>query len=191
MHRGISCFPVWINTHHHLYQSLTRRSRGSWTRDSSLAQDPLYPIWAKLKPESGRSPPRSGCSNWPSRVAPQHSITSTCGRTDRDRRSILLPPTRWGSASRRAGFDEPLSEKDGGLPRLGGRPSRRSSPTVPPPSTPSTIRIPVRCAAWCFPPCSPFSVTPELMRESAALARPRGVTATLISPRPRTRNASR
>ena len=59
--RGMIVLPGLVNTHHHLYQTLTR----------CIAQDSvlfdwlvtLYPIWARLTPRRSTCPPRSA---WPS-----------------------------------------------------------------------------------------------------------------------------
>ena len=173
---GHLVLPGLINTHHHLYQSLTRAIPGA--QDAGLFSwlKTLYPIWAKLKPESVQVATtvgllelaKSGCTTafdhqylWPngSGIADQFAAADEVG--------IRFHAAR-GSMS--------LSEKDGGLP---------PDSVV---ETESAILADSAAAIDAFhdphpgamrrvvlAPCSPFSVTPELMRESAALARSRGV----------------
>jgi cytosine/adenosine deaminase-related metal-dependent hydrolase len=85
--RGHLVVPGLVNTHHHMYQSLTRAIPAvqdaelfSWLRG-------LYPIWAGLTPEMVHACRRN--SRWPScccRAAPPAATTSTstptaCGWT--------------------------------------------------------------------------------------------------------------
>jgi len=173
---GRLVLPGLVNTHHHLYQSLTRAVPGA--QDAALFDwlRALYPIWARLDPDSVRVATtlgllelaRSGCTTafdhhyvWPngSRVDDQIEAARSVG--------IRFHASR-GSMS--------LSEKDGGLPPDSVvetaeailTDSARVIDAFHDPAPGATTRI-------VLAPCSPFSVTAPLMRESAALARERGV----------------
>lgn len=173
---GMLVLPGLVNTHHHLYQSLTRavpeaQQAGlfDWLRT-------LYPIWAGLTPDAVRISTtlgllelaRSGATTvfdhqylWPnaSRVDDQVEAAAEVG--------IRFHASR-GSMS--------LSEKDGGLPPdsvVEEEPSiledsARVIDAFHDPDPGAMVRVVVA-------PCSPFSVTPELMRQSADLAREKKV----------------
>jgi cytosine/adenosine deaminase-related metal-dependent hydrolase len=173
---GMLVLPGLVNSHHHLYQSLTRAVPGAqdvplfdWLRC-------LYPIWANLDPASVRVATtvgllelvKSGCTTgfdhqylWPnaSRVDDQVEGARAVG--------IRFLASR-GSMS--------LSEKDGGLPPDSVvqdhdtilEDTARVIDAFHDPRTGSMLQIAVA-------PCSPFTVTEELMRDSAALAREKGV----------------
>jgi len=168
--------PGLVNTHHHLYQSLTRAVPGA--QNTSLFEwlRTLYPIWARLDPNSVRVATtlgllelaRSGCTTafdqqylWPngSRVDDQIEAAQRVG--------LRFHASR-GSMS--------LSEKDGGLPPDSVvqttdeilADSARVIDAFQDPTRGSMTRI-------VLAPCSPFSVTEDLMRQTAALARDRGV----------------
>ncbi|HEX5630621.1 MAG TPA: amidohydrolase family protein, partial [Acidimicrobiia bacterium] len=136
----------------------------------------LYPIWARLTPEAVRVATtvgllelaHSGCTTafdhqylWPngSRIDDQFAAAAEVG--------LRFHASR-GSMS--------LSVKDGGLPpdsvvETSDVILEETARAIDPfhdPSPGSMRRVVVA-------PCSPFSVTPELMRDSAALARQRGV----------------
>jgi cytosine/adenosine deaminase-related metal-dependent hydrolase len=173
---GTLVLPGLVNTHHHLYQSLTRAVPGA--QDVSLFDwlRTLYPIWANLDPSSVRTATtlgllelaKSGCTTafdqqylWPngSRVDDQVEGAGEVG--------IRFHASR-GSMS--------LSEKDGGLPPdsvvqdhdtiIGD--TIRVIDDFHDPRHGSMVQIVVS-------PCSPFTVTEELMRDSATLARDKGV----------------
>lgn len=168
--------PGLINTHHHLYQTLTRVVPGA--QDSGLFQWllTLYPVWARLTPDHVRVATAlglaelalSGCTTafdhqylWPngSSVDDQVEGAGEIG--------IRFHVSR-GSMS--------LGESQGGLPpdsvvEDAGtilEDTRRAVETHHDPEPGSMLRVVVA-------PCSPFSVTPDLMRESARLARDLGV----------------
>jgi len=176
---GCVVLPGLINTHHHLYQTRTR----AWhdAVDSELFDwlKTLYPVWAKLADDEFytgarvgfRELLRSGCTLTTDhhylfpRDASGNLIDITIEAAAAE--GIRFHPTR-GSMSR--------SQKDGGLP---------PDSVVQDPVTiladservittwhDSTPGAMVRVA---LAPCSPFSVDPGLMRETAALARSHGV----------------
>ncbi len=168
--------PGLVNCHHHLYQTLTRALPAA--QDANLFNwlKTLYPIWAELDPEAVYVSAYvglaelllSGCT-----TAADHLYLFPNGsRLDDEIHAaqelgIRFHPTR-GSMS--------LGESQGGLP-----PDRvtqdeesilrdcvRVIEQYHDPARYSMLRVGVA-------PCSPFSVTPDLMRESRALADTYGV----------------
>lgn len=174
--RGMVLTPGLINTHHHFFQTLTRAVPG--TQDAGLFEwlTRLYPVWARLTPEAVRistqtallSLLRSGCTTasdhgyiWPNgaRIDDQIEAAKEIG--------VRFHASR-GSMS--------LGESDGGLPpdRLVERESAiledcaRAVERYHDRQRFAMTRI-------VLAPCSPFSVSLELMRESAEMARRYGV----------------
>jgi len=174
---GFLVLPGLINTHHHLYQTLTRAVPGA--QDSGLFDwlKTLYPIWARMTPEDVDLATRtgllelahSGCTTafdhhylWPngSSVGDQVSAAHEVG--------IRFHVSR-GSMS--------LGESDGGLPPDSVVEDEdailEDCATVidrfHDPNPGSMTRV-------VLAPCSPFSVTPDLMRASVDLARQKGVS---------------
>ncbi len=169
---GCVVMPGLVNCHHHLYQTLTRTVG---TGSGKILFDWLkflYPIWAEMGPEEVYVSAKiglselvlSGCTT----VADHLYLYPNGSRIDDEIRAarelgVRFHPTR-GSMS--------LGESQGGLP-----PDRvcdsepdiikdclRAIETFHDPEPLSMLRIGLA-------PCSPFSVTQDLMRESAALAR--------------------
>ncbi|MBM3320155.1 MAG: 8-oxoguanine deaminase [Candidatus Eisenbacteria bacterium] len=176
--RGAVVLPGLVNTHHHFFQTLTRAFPGA--ADSSLFPwlRALYPAWAGLTREAVRTASLtamaelllSGCTT----TSDHHYLfTRACSDpTDATIESALaigirLHATR-GSMS--------LSEKDGGLPPDSVvqdeetilRDSVRLIERYHDPSPGARVRI-------ALAPCSPFSVTEDLMRETARIASSYGV----------------
>ena len=174
--RGMMVLPGLVNTHHHLCQTLTRALPAA--QNATLFQwlTALYPIWARLTPEAVYTSALvglaelmlSGCT-----TAADHLYIYPDGcRIDDEIRAAREIGIRFhasrGSMS--------LGESRGGLPpdRVVEneddilRDTRRAIETYHDPARFAMLRI---VAA----PCSPFSVTPELMRETARLARSCGV----------------
>ncbi len=174
--RGMIVLPGLINTHHHLYQTLTRAVPG--TQDATLFQwlKTLYPIWAGMTPDAVYTSALvglaelllSGCTT----AADHLYIYPDDCRIDDEIRAAREIGIRFhacrGSMS--------LGESDGGLPpdRVVEdedfilQDTQRAIETYHDPAPHAMLRIAVA-------PCSPFSVTPDLMREAAALARSCGV----------------
>lgn len=170
--RGHLVMPGLINTHHHLYQSLTRAVPGA--QDSGLFEwlTTLYPIWASLTPDSVRTATtvgllelaRSGTTTvfdhqylWPNGSSIDDQFEAA------DRVGVRFHGSR-GSMS--------LGESDGGLPPD----SVVEDPEAILQDTQTAIARHHDPALGSMKqvvvaPCSPFSVTEDLMRESAALAR--------------------
>ena len=169
---GHLVLPGLVNTHHHLYQTLTRAVPAAQNADLFHWLRALYPIWARLTPDDIRLSTQiglaelalSGCT-----TASDHLYLFPNGsRLDDEVEAagaigIRLHAGR-GSMS--------LGESRGGLPPDSVvepeqsilADSRRVIEAYHQAQPGAMIRIVVA-------PCSPFSVTPELMRESAALAR--------------------
>ncbi|CAG1013276.1 MAG: 8-oxoguanine deaminase [Anaerolineae bacterium] len=168
--------PGMVNTHHHMYQSLTRVIPGGQNAELFDWLRTLYPMWARLTPEMITTSALtamaelilSGCT-----TATDHLYIYPNGiRLDDEIQAaqeigIRFHPTR-GSMS--------MGESSGGLPpdRVVEREpdilkeTQRLIETYHDPSPYSMLKIAVA-------PCSPFSVTQDLMRESASLARSYGV----------------
>jgi cytosine/adenosine deaminase-related metal-dependent hydrolase len=170
--RGMVVLPGFVNTHHHLYQTLTRALPAAQDADLFHWLKTLYPIWAELTPDAVYTSALvglaelvlTGCT-----TAADHLYLFPNGsKLDDEIRAareigIRFHPTR-GSMS--------LGESQGGLPpdRVCDsadailRDSRRVIETFHDPKPYSMCRV-------SLAPCSPFSVTQDLMRESARLAR--------------------
>ena len=174
--RGMLIMPGLVNTHHHLYQTLTRAVPAA--QDVSLFRwlKTLYPIWANLTAEAVYTSALtglaelllSGCTT----TADHLYIYPNDSRIDDEIRAAQEIGIRF-HASRGA---MSLGESKGGLPPDSVvedeetilADMRRAIETYHDPQPYAMVRIVVA-------PCSPFSVTPDLMRESAALARSYGV----------------
>jgi cytosine/adenosine deaminase-related metal-dependent hydrolase len=175
--RGMVLLPGLVNTHHHLYQSLTRAL--PTTQDAELFDwlQTLYPIWAGLTGEAVYISALvalselvlSGCTT----VADHLYLYPNDCRIDDEicaaqRLGVRFHPSR-GSMS--------LGRSKGGLPPDSVVDDEsailadcdRAFEFYHDPAPYSMCRIVIA-------PCSPFSVTPDLMRASAAFARERGLT---------------
>ncbi len=174
--KGCLVTPGLVNTHHHLFQSLTRAVPGA--QDALLFGwlKRLYPIWAQFGPAEMVSSARiglaelalSGCS-----LSSDHMYLFPNGsRLDDSIEAAVdvglrFHPTR-GAMS--------IGESMGGLPPdvLVERESAiledclRVIDAYHDPEPGAMIRVGVA-------PCSPFSVSRELMRDAAILARDKGV----------------
>jgi 8-oxoguanine deaminase len=174
--RGMIVLPGLINTHHHLYQTLTRAVPAA--QDATLFKwlKTLYPIWAGLTSEAVYTSALvglaelmlSGCTTASDHL---YIYPNDCRIDDEIQAAreigVRFQPCR-GSMS--------LGESKGGLPPDGVvedeafilKDTQRAIETYHDPEPCAMLRIVVA-------PCSPFSVTPDLMREAAALARSYGV----------------
>ena len=180
-HDATDCvvLPGLINTHHHLFQTRTRAYRPVADRELFQWLTTLYPVWAELTDDQFyqgafvgfKELMRSGCTTttdhhylFPAEAS-DHLIDITI-LAARDA-GIRFHPTR-GSMSR--------SVKDGGLP---------PDSVV---QNEDTILVdcerviskfhdnePGAMVRIALAPCSPFSVSPQLMKDTAALARQHGV----------------
>jgi len=174
--RGMILLPGLVNAHHHLYQTLTRAVPAA--QDATLFQwlKTLYPVWAGLTPEAVYTSAKiglaelvlSGCTTaadhlyiYPNgcRVDDEVQAAQEIGiRFHASRGSMSLGESKGGLPPDRVVEDEEFILKE----------TRRAIETYHDPRPYAMLRIVVA-------PCSPFSVTPQLMRESAALARSYGV----------------
>jgi cytosine/adenosine deaminase-related metal-dependent hydrolase len=169
---GAVVTPGLVNTHHHLYQTLTRARAHDSTLFEWLVE--LYPVWAGLDAEAEYAAARtglaelalSGCS-----TVFDHHYVFPRGRT-----GILEAELQ---AARELGLrfvasrgSMDLGEAQGGLP-----------PDSLVETLDEILADTERVAALAdgdllqvaVAPCSPFSVTRQLMEESAALARRLGL----------------
>lgn len=174
--RGCVVTPGLVNTHHHLYQSMTRAVPGA--QDALLFGwlQKLYPIWAMMGPEEMFVSAQlglaelalSGCT-----LSADHLYLYPNGARLDDTISaakeigLRFHPTR-GAMS--------IGESDGGLPpdSLVERESAiledciRVIDAHHDPREGAMVRVGIA-------PCSPFSVSRDLMRDAALLARDKGV----------------
>ena len=174
--RGCVVTPGLISTHHHLFQTLTRAVPGATEATLFGWLKRLYPIWARLTPADIRLSAAlglaelalSGCTTasdhlylFPNGARLDDSIEGAAET------GLRFHPTR-GAMS--------LGESAGGLPPdalTEAEPAiledcLRVADAFHDPAPGAMLRIGIA-------PCSPFSVTPGLMRDAAALARARGL----------------
>jgi 8-oxoguanine deaminase len=165
--------PGLVNTHHHFYQTLTRAHPDAIDKPLFPWLQALYPVWARLRPDDLRLATRlalvelmmSGvtCSSDHQYVFPAGLEDALDIQADEARALGIRMTLNRGSMN--------LSEKDGGLP------------------PDSVVQDADAILADCerviakhhdasegamiqvaLAPCSPFSVTPELMKGTAELA---------------------
>jgi 8-oxoguanine deaminase len=170
--------PGLINTHHHFYQTLTRAYGPALDKELFDWLKTLYPVWAGLTPEFLDVASRlalaelllSGCT-----TAADHHYVFPDGLEDAvdiqaaaaQEMGVRVTLTR-GSMN--------LSVEDGGLPPRSVvqdadvilADSARVIDACHDPSPGAMIQI-------ALAPCSPFSVTREIMMDTAALAADNGV----------------
>ena len=170
--RGCVVTPGLVNTHHHLFQSLTRALPGAINASLFDWLRCLYPIWARYRPEDVFAATQlglaelalSGCTLstdhlylFPGGVTLDDSIAAAAGI------GIRFHPTR-GAMS--------VGETDGGLPPDSLVEDEAAILN-------DTIRVIDRfheahagaMVRVGVAPCSPFSVSQGLMRDAALLAR--------------------
>ncbi|MCB0996775.1 MAG: 8-oxoguanine deaminase [Acidimicrobiales bacterium] len=170
---GCLVTPGLVNTHHHIYQNLTRSYRPALEGNLFSWLTTLYPIWSRLDEEAAYLSAWVGLAE----LAVGGCTTSTD--------HLYVHPHGGGdlisaeiAAARELGFrfhptrgSMSLSQKDGGLPPDSVvqdddtilAESERLVRTHHDPSHGAMIRV-------ALAPCSPFSVTPELMAATAELA---------------------
>ena len=174
--RGCLVTPGLVNTHHHMYQSLTRAIPAVQDAELFSWLQGLYPIWAGLTPEMVQVSTQvamaelllSGCTTssdhlyiYPNGVRLDDSIeaaqaigmrfVATRGSMSVGRSQGGLPP------------DEVVEREDAIL-----RDTQRLIECWHDARHGAMVQVAVA-------PCSPFSVSRDLMRESALLARAHGV----------------
>lgn len=174
--QGHIILPGFVNTHHHFYQTLTRAVPAAQNANLFNWLKTLYPIWARMNPEDIRISTKtalaelalSGCT-----TASDHLYLFPNGsRLDDEieaagEMGVRIHASR-GSMS--------LGESKGGLPPDSVvdtedkilEDSVRLIEKYHDPKPGSMVQI-------VLAPCSPFSVSGELMKQSAVLARQYGV----------------
>jgi 8-oxoguanine deaminase len=173
---GHIVFPGFVNTHHHFYQTLTRAVPKAQNANLFNWLVTLYPIWARLTPEDIRISTQtalaelalSGCT-----TASDHLYLFPNGSKLDDE---ILAAGQVGLRLHASRGSMSLGQSAGGLPPDSVvdsedeilKDSQRLIETYHDPNPGSMVQI-------VLAPCSPFSVTGELMRQSAVLAREYGV----------------
>lgn len=170
--------PGLINTHHHFYQTLTRAFPPALNKELFAWLKSLYPVWASLQPEMLYSATRvalaelllSGCT-----TAADHHYLFPQGMEEAI--DVQIEASRsMGSRVVLTRGSMSLGEEDGGLPPQSTvqheetilQDSERLIQRYHDPEAGAFVQI-------ALAPCSPFSVTESLMRDSAALAQRHGV----------------
>ncbi|GAA3586141.1 8-oxoguanine deaminase [Kribbella ginsengisoli] len=174
--RGCLVTPGFVNTHQHLYQWVTR----GLAVDSTLFGwlNTLYPVWAGIDEESVHVAAqgalaqlaRTGCTT----ASDHHYVFPRRGGDVLEAEITAASEVGLRFHPARGSMD--LSQKDGGLPPDSVVEDRDEILLATEaaidrwhdPSPDSMLQVVVA-------PCSPFSVTGDLMRESAELARRKGV----------------
>ena len=166
--------PGLINTHHHFYQTLTRALPAALNKELFPWLQTLYPVWANLDPDVHRAATKlalaelllSGCT-----TASDHHYLFPANLTDAidhqieigQQMGVRMAMTR-GSMS--------LGQDQGGLP-----PNTvvQTEDEILKDSERLVSRYhdsePYSMSQIALAPCSPFSVTTELMRDTASLAK--------------------
>lgn len=173
---GHVVFPGFINTHHHFYQTLTRAVPKAQNANLFNWLVTLYPIWARMMPEDIHISTQtalselalSGCT-----TASDHLYLFPNGSKLDDEIHAAAEVGLRLHASRGS---MSLGQSQGGLPPDSVvdseeeilKDSQRLIEAYHDPEPGSMVQI-------VLAPCSPFSVTGELMRQSAELAREYGV----------------
>ncbi|MEE4661344.1 MAG: 8-oxoguanine deaminase [Halieaceae bacterium] len=175
---GLVLLPGLVNTHHHFYQTLTRALPAAQNKELFDWLGALYPVWAGMDEEAIAVSTElalaelllSGCTT----AADHHYVFSEAFANAIDiqvevarRLGVRVTLTR-GSMS--------LGQSSGGLPpdhliesaETILADSERLIAEYHDPSQDAMVQI-------ALAPCSPFSVTGELMRDTAILARSQGV----------------
>ena len=170
--------PGLINTHHHYYQTLTRAFPGALNKELFPWLKSLYPVWAGLNDDMIRLSTRlasvelmlSGCST----SVDHHYVFPEKSRHALDVQVEAVAGLGLRSLLTRGSMS--LGEDQGGLPPQSTvqreetilEDSERVINRYHDAGENSFLQV-------ALAPCSPFSVSESLMRESAALARRFGV----------------
>lgn len=169
--------PGLVNTHHHMFQSLTRAVPAAQDAELFGWLSALYPVWARLTPEMIRVSALtamaelllSGCTTSSDHL---YLFPNGCRLDD-----TIEAAAQIGLRFHATRGAMSVGRSRGGLPpdalvedeRAILRDAQRLVETYHDPRPGSMRRIAVA-------PCSPFSVSRELMREAAELARSLGVS---------------
>jgi 8-oxoguanine deaminase len=173
---GHILLPGLINTHHHFYQTLTRAVPAAQEANLFNWLKTLYPIWGRMQPEDIYTSTQtalaelalSGCTaasdhlylfpNGSSLDDEIHAAQEIGVRLHASRGSMSLGESKGGLPPDHVVQSEDFILKD----------SQRLIETYHDPKPGAMIQV-------VLAPCSPFSVTGELMRQSATMAREYGV----------------
>ena len=174
--KGHIVFPGLVNTHHHFYQTLTRAVPAAQDVNLFNWLKTLYPIWARLTPEDIFISTQtalaelalSGCT-----TASDHLYLFPNGSKLDDE---IAAASEVGLRLQASRGSMSLGESQGGLPPDSVvdtednilKDSQRLIEKYHDAKTGAMTQI-------VLAPCSPFSVTGELMKQSAKLAREYGV----------------
>ena len=168
--------PGMVNTHHHMFQSLTRAVPAAQDAELFGWLTSLYPLWARLTPEMIGASTRtaiaelllSGCTTTSDHL---YVFPNGCRLDD-----SIEAAAEMGMRFHASRGSMSVGQSKGGLPPddlveneadiLAD--SQRLIEAYHDPSRHAMLRI-------VLAPCSPFSVSPDLMRATAALARSMGV----------------
>ncbi len=173
---GHIVLPGLINTHHHFYQTLTRAVPAAQNANLFNWLKTLYPIWGRMTPDDIFLSTQtalaelalSGCT-----TASDHLYIFPNGSHLDDE---IFAAKEIGLRLHASRGSMSLGESQGGLPpdhvvedeSFILKDSQRLIEEYHDPKPGAMVQI-------VLAPCSPFSVTPELMRASASLARQYGV----------------
>jgi 8-oxoguanine deaminase len=165
--------PGLINTHHHFYQTLTRAFPHALNKELFDWLKSLYPVWASLQPAMLYSATRvalaelllSGCT-----TSADHHYLFPAGMEEAIDAQVLASESIGSRVTLTRGSMS-LGEDDGGLPPQSTVQkddtilcdSERLINLYHNPAPGSFVQI-------ALAPCSPFSVTESLMRDTALLA---------------------
>ncbi len=167
--------PGLVNTHHHMVQTLTRAVPAAQNAELFTWLKALYPIWARLTPEMVRASTQTACAelllSGCTTTSDHHYLYPAGTRLD----DSLDGAAQIGMRFHAARGSMSVGESAGGLP-----------PDSVVESEPAILKDSQRLIErWhdasrfamqriVLAPCSPFSVSRELMRDSALLARSYG-----------------
>lgn len=173
---GHVVLPGLINTHHHMFQSLTRAVPGAQDAELFDWLRQLYPIWARMTPDMIHVSTLtamaelllSGCTTTSDHL---YLFPNGCRLDD-----SIAAASEIGMRFHAARGSMSVGESQGGLPpdavvedeKVILADTQRVIEQYHDPDHAAMVRIVVA-------PCSPFSVSVDLMRESASLARAHGV----------------
>ncbi len=170
--------PGLINTHHHFYQTLTRAYPDALNKELFPWLKSLYPVWAGLTDEMIHVSTRlaatelllSGCTT----AGDHHYVFPEAAREALDIQVDAIQQIGVRGALTRGSMS--LGEDDGGLPPRNTIQAEEAILTdcervineYHDASEGSMMTV-------ALAPCSPFSVTEDLMKQTATLARAKGV----------------
>jgi 8-oxoguanine deaminase len=174
--RGHLVVPGLVNTHHHMYQSLTRALPAVQDAELFAWLRGLYPVWARLTPEMVRVS---------TQVAMAELLLSGC-TTSSDHLYLFPNGVRLDDSIEAAGvtglrFTASRGSMSVGVSQGGLPPDRLVEKEDAILADTQRLIERYHDRRWgsmlqvAVAPCSPFSVSRELMRESARLARAYGV----------------